>query len=341
MPYYRKKRTWKRKRYSKRSTKYARPKRSMYRKKRKVAIRKYPGTTKQRDYAIPRLRLATTRQKSRFLKLRKDFEWTVAPEWCAQPTNCLYVRVRANSIQDILAIPGSDATGLPNRVWRANDTDYSAIGGNQQFPVGTTLWMGQYYHYTVIASKITVVFNSTDGTDLHDPTNTPGPYQPSLAFINKLGTEVSIPINNNTNKQQLSQLPYTVLGQLPCRPNIQSGTKLTMGYSAKRFEGVPSPLSASQLRGSLIRDPSQTVTAGMHPNEETFYSFGIVPFRGADASTTDFMQPMQCQMKIEYAVVLTEPCPTQLAGVPPGPGAGLGAAAAAAAEAFMDAGGDI
>lgn len=339
MPYYRKKRTWKRKRYSKRSTKYARRK-TYARKKRKVAIRKYPGTTKQRDYAIPRLRLATTRQKSRFLKLRKDFEWTVAPEWCGQPQNCLYVRVRANSIQDILAIPGSDATGLPNRVWRANDTDYSAIGGNQQFPDGTTLWMGQYYHYTVIASKITVVFNSTDGTDLHDPENTPGPYQPSLAFINKLGTEVNIPINNNTNKQQLSQMPYTVLGQLPCRPNIQSGTKLSMGYSAKRFEGVPSPLSCPQLRGSLITNPGNTVTGNMHPNEETFFNFGIVPFRGADASETDYMQPMQCQMKVEYAVVLTEPCPTQLAGVPPGPGAAFGAAAAAAAEAFMDAGGD-
>lgn len=328
MPYYRKKRTWKRKRYAKRSTKYARPKRVYKRRKKTAAIRKYPGTAKQRSYAIPRLQLATTRQKSRFLKFRGDFEWTIAPEWTGQPAECLYLRIRANSIQDILAIKGDDQSGLPNKVWQANDPSYIPMNTDQQFPEGVAIWQGQYYHYTVIASKVTVIFNSTDGTELHDPSNTaPRLYQPAIAFVNKMGTEANIPINRSVTKEQLATMPYTVMGQL-AGSTTHSGTKLSMGYSAKRFESVPSPLSSPNLRGTLAPSGS-TITGNMHPNEQTFFHIGVLPARGYAASTTDYMQPMQCQLKVEYAVVLTEPTPAQLAGIPPGPNMDTGGGAAA------------
>lgn len=341
MPYYRKKRTFKRKRYARRSTKYPRRKRTV--KKRKVAIRKYTGTTKTRSYIIPRLRLATTRQKTRLLKLRKDFEWTVAPEFTGVPNETLHIRIRANSVLNILADAGQSQSGLPNNVWRANDPSYIAVGGQQQYPEGLSLWQGQYYHFTVIASKVVVAINQTDGTDLHDH-GVPGQdtYQPALAWITKLGTQGSaIPLGNNTTKEQLMHLPYTTMAEIHPPNNNSggiSGAKLSMGYSAKRFESVPSPLSASQLRGQLPLSPNTATQPIDHPNEQSFFCIGISPQRGYAASTTDYMQPMQVQLKVEYAVVLTEPTPTQLAGVPPGPGLGEAAAAAAAAGADFAAG---
>lgn len=335
MPYFRSRRgyrTVKRKSYPRRSTKYAR--RKTYSKRRKVAIRKYPGHTKQRQYAIPRLRLATTRQKTRLLRLRKDLEWTVAPEWTGVPNECLHLRFRANSVLNIIADAGTNQSGLPNNVWRANDPQYTAVGGQQQFPEGLELWQGQYYHFCVIASKITVIINSTDGTELHDPAKTPGPYQPALAFLTKFGTQTNIAtiIGNNSTKEQISKVPFTTMAALPNQPNRTSGCKLSMGYSAKRFESVPSPMSASQLRGDLIT-PGASAQPVNHPNEQTFFSLGILPARGFAASTQDYMAPMQVQVKIEYSVVLSEPTPHQLAGVPPGPGLAAGAAAAAAAFA--------
>lgn len=339
MPYFRSRRgyrTIKRKRYARRSTKYPRRKKTI--KRRKVANRKYPGLTKTRGFVIPRLRIPTMRQKSRMLRLQKDMEWTLAPEWTTVPNECCHLRIRANSVLDILADPGAGQSGgLPNNVWRANDPAYTAVGGQQILPDGLTLWQGQYYHFTVVASKISIVINQTDGTDLH--TGPGGVYQPSLAFLTKLGTQVNFPIGNNTTKEQLMKIPYTVLAETYPNKGNSSGVKLSLGYSAKRFESVPSPLSASQLRGSLPL-PGGTIGPAQQPNEQSYFILGLVPQRGYAASTTDYMQPHQVQVKIEYSVVLTEPCPDELPGVPPGPGA-FAATAAAAAAAAMDDGGDI
>lgn len=310
----------------------------------RAAIRRYPGTTKTRSYAIPRLRMATQRQKTRLIKLRKDFEWTCAPAFTTSTTECLHLRFRANSILDIIPEHGQNQTALggdQNLVWRANDVDYAAIGGNTQYPEGYHLWQGQYYHFTVIASRIVVSINQTDGTDLVPegggvvPTGT---YQPSLAFITKFGTQANFPIGNNTTKPDLAVMPYTTMAEIH-PPNDGagqiSGCKLSMGYSAKRFESIPSPLSAEQLRGSV---PIQgaAVTPNMHPDEQTFFAVGVCPQRGAAASASDEMQPFQMQVKIEYSVVLTEPTPHQKFGLPPGP-----ALATAAAAAAMSTGGDI
>jgi len=238
------------------------------------------------------------------LKFSKNMVYKIRPGGTVGGMENCFLQFRANSIYNIFANNGSSNAG---GTWASQDsTAYGPL-----VPLvnadGYSDWSNRYFHSTVVGSKITVTFEPT-GIDSAAPAATNA--VPCTLYIIKSGSDASI--GTGTEMATINALPYTkkahitpqsstfgTAGSATYRSTNQQGCRLSMGYSARSFEGVTSPLDNDQLKGQMGAAP-------VIPADVSFFTVGLRNMFPSGAAA-DAMISGVLNVKIEYTAILTEP----------------------------------
>lgn len=266
----------------KRNTKFA-PKRKVYKKKTVSSYRK----------AIPRtLQIATKRNKNMKLKFVVNQTYILDPTISGFPAGqAAFLSYRANSIFSS-HIPVSTTAGL----WASQDpTKYNNLSSAllSQNADGWNEWTNRFQHYCVTGSKITATFEpASNGV-------------PTIMSLHTSG--VGGAIQSSTTSARINTLPYVKKASIVSTgisvPN-QAGARMSMNYSARKFEGVTDPDDNSNLRGRFANTLITPPTVGLTPTEQSYY---YVTFTPIDPATTGAMPRGVVRVKVEYIVHLKEP----------------------------------
>lgn len=274
-------------------------KNNLYMRKKKY-FRPIGSTNKLYRNSIPRtLQIATRRNLKQTLKFVSNQTYQVNPGGVVGGMQNTYLRIRANSIFDIMHENGSVQ---PTGTFISQDP---ANYGPTVSPInaeGWNDWNSRYYHFTVIGSRIQATFEPT-GIPPQNPGHTP---VPTTFYINLSGSNTQLAVGSNMSV--INKLPYTKRASIiPQKSTITAnssngyaGVRLHMNYSTKKFEGVTDVDDNDQLRGNFD---------GNYPAEGSYYTVGL---RNTIPSTaaTDVMPAGIMRLKIEYIVKLTEPTNT-------------------------------
>lgn len=153
-------------------------------------------------------------------------------------------------------------------------------------------WTERYQHFIVTGAKLTYTF---------EPTSTG---VPTILFAHLSGTGGAV--SANTTSAQMNVKPYIkrhslaqsfLYGNNACRGSI--------GYSARKFEGVTDPDDAEDLRGRFANTPLGTT--GARPLETSHFYLSLSP---VDPSAGTAMCSGVIRTKIEYIVHMREPTET-------------------------------
>ncbi|AXQ66000.1 MAG: putative capsid protein [Cressdnaviricota sp.] len=254
---------------------------------------------------VPRtLQIATRRNTKQVLKFVSNQTYKVVPGGAVGGMQNTFLRIRANSIYDIMQENG----GLqPAGTFIPQD---SVAYGPSVSPVnaeGFADWTGRYFHYTVLGSRIQATFEPTGEMS---PTSTKVT-QPTTFYINLAGGVTQIGVG--TEMSAINKLPYTKRAQLMpvstssaasgliSSRNSPQGARLFMSYSTKKFEGVKDVADNDQFKGKL--------TTPVLPAEASYYTVGLrntIPDGAASHSMTSGI----LRIKVEYITLLTEPTST-------------------------------
>jgi len=121
-----------------------------------------------------------------------------------------------------------------------------------------------------------------------------------------------VPLAMTDGANDVNKLPFTTRA-IVCASNVTTGAKLSMNYSAKRFEGTKAPVGQEEYTGNF--------KTGDQPSEVTNFIFGVCNAKGDAAPnvhinsggndqagpTAAYTSDLLIQVKVEYIVVLTEP----------------------------------
>lgn len=277
----------------------------MRRGKRRVKRRPRRRAASAYRLSVPRtIQNATHRNKSQMLKFSKNMVYKIRPGGTVGGMENCFLQFRANSIYNIFANNGASNAG---GTWSSQDaTAYGPL-----VPLvnadGYSDWSNRYFHSTVVGSKITVTFEPT-GIDSALATATNA--VPCTLYIIKSGSDASI--GTGTEMATINALPYTkkahitpqsstfgTAGSATYRSTNQQGCRLSMGYSAKSFEGVTSVLDNDQLKGQMGAAPAI-------PADVSFFTVGLRNMFPSGAAV-DAMISGVLNVKIEYTAILTEP----------------------------------
>lgn len=298
----------KRKRYAKKKS---------YRKKKRGTARVRSGRLSKGGMFTRTLQIATQRQKNIRIKFVSNQQYQV----CCQSTGTntysetTFLAMRCNSIHAIMYRNGSQNIGgsSPSRSWGPVGSGYGP-GTATIDAEGVDLWKGKYNHFTVLGAKLTATFNTTNVQDMGVDTTDTQRQGPVCCFIHKATAPDSIGVT--TTAGDLLEKPYLVK-QILMPSDTNTGCTLSMGYSARAFEGIKgSVVGHDQLRGGLL-DSGLT-----HPTERSYYSIGICDARGESRphnAGKERLPIMMINIHIEYVVALTEPSDVQIAGIPVAP----------------------
>lgn len=267
-------------------------------------FKKMGSTNKLYRNQIPRtLQIATRRNIKQTLKFVSNQCYKVVPGGSVGGMQNTYLRIRANSIYDIMQQNGANQ---PTGTFIPQDP---ALYGPLVSPInaeGFSDWQGRYFHYTVLGSRIQATFEPTGegGTTSNKVT------QPSTFYINLAGSSTQIALG--TEMSDINKLPYTKRAQLMpvstssitsgliSSRNSMRGARLYMNYSTKKFEGVSDVSDNSQLKGDF--------TPAL-PAEASYFTVGLrntIP----DTAASHSMPSGILRLKIEYITQLTEPTST-------------------------------
>lgn len=143
-------------------------------------------------------------------------------------------------------------------------------------PIGFDQHMAWFDHYTVIASKITIMGQAEDTTS------------EMLVGIFKNDDTTFLP----TTAQHACELPDSKYKLVAEKDNGEGTTwRLTSKFNAKKDLSISKPLSEKDLAG----------TSGANPDEQTFWTIWAGPVGSADLASVNVW------VHIEYIAVLTEP----------------------------------
>lgn len=255
--------------------------------------------------SVPRtLQIATRRNKSQVLRFVSNQIYKVRPGGTVGGMENVFLRLRANSIYDIMQADGSaNAPGT----WTPQDPASYGTSVTTVNADGWSDWYDRYFHFTVIGSKITVVF---EPTGVNNASSTATNAVPCAVYIVKSGSNTAIA--TGTEMSDINKLPYTVKGHITpqnstfgsagsatYRSTTQAGCALSMGYSAKKFEGVKDVRDNEQLKGAMGSSPAT-------PDEKSYFTVGlrnIIP----SGAASDTMVSGVMSIKIEYITLLSEP----------------------------------
>jgi len=274
-------------------------KNNLYMRKKKY-FKPIGSTNKLYRNSIPRtMQIATRRNLKQTLKFVSNQTYQVNPGGTVGGMQNTYLRIRANSIFDIMHENGS--VQPPNTFISQDPANY----GPAVSPInaeGWNDWNSRYYHFTVIGSRIQATFEPT-GIPPQNPTFTP---VPTTFYINLAGNSTQLAVGSNMST--INKLPYTKRASIinqkstvtASSSNGYGGVRLHMNYSTKKFEGVTDVDDNDQLRGSFD---------GNYPAEGSYYTVGLrntIP----STSAVECMPAGILRLKIEYIVKLTEPTNT-------------------------------
>lgn len=168
--------------------------------------------------------------------------------------------------------PGlSGATGA--HTFTANGMYDPDITGTGHQPIGFDEMVQFYEHYTVIASKIRVLYENTDSNN--------GVVAIAVTQQSTIGTDLELTIERG--QCVYKQLNSTQDG---------NGTELTHQVNVKKFMGRPNILSEDDLRG----------TSSSNPADQVYFVVAASP---VDSSVD--MGAINCFIQIDYIAVWTEP----------------------------------
>lgn len=274
------------------------------------------------------LQVATQRQKNVQLKFISNQQYLT----CCQSVSTgdysenTYLSIRANGIATIMYRNGNQNLGGSSaaRSWSPVGSGYGP-GVAHLDADGVALWLGKYNHFTVLGSKLVVTFNTTNVQTHGSDTAQSARHGPVCCYIHKSSTPDSI--INTTNAGDLLNKPY-VVKQVLQPSDVNTGCTLSMGYSARSFEGVKgSVIGHDQLRGGL------SSSGATNPGEQSYFHLGIMDARGGSRpynAGIERLPVMMINVHMEYIVALTEPTDLQMAGMPLAPAAVSGGGGAAA-----------
>ena len=309
--------------------KYAKRKRSSktWKKKRGTA-RVRSGRLAKSGLFTRTLQVATQRQKNIKLKFISNQQYLV----CCQSTGTgtysenTYLSIRCNGIASIMYRNGSQNIGGASaaRSWAPVGTGYGP-GVTHLDADGVALWLGKYNHFTVVSSKLTATFNTTNCQEHGVDTAQANRSGPVCCYIHKSSTPDSL-LTTSTAGDLLAK-PY-VVKQVLQPGDTNTGCKLSMAYSAKHFEGVKgSVVGHDQLRGGMAS------SGATNPGELSYLHIGIMEARGTSRPLNagiERLPIMMINLHMEYVVALTEPSDLQQPGMPFAPAVVAGGGGAAA-----------
>jgi hypothetical protein len=262
----------------------------VYRKKRNYKKKK--GKSAYRK-AVPRtIQIATKRNTNMKLKFVVNQTYVLDPTATGFPVgNCAFLSYRANSVYHS-HIPVSTTAGL----WASQDpTKYNNLSSAaiNQNADGWNEWTERFQHYCVTGSRITATFEPA------------GSGVPTIMSVHLSG--VGGAIQATTNSARINALPYvkkaSIVSQGITIPN-QAGARLSMNYSARKFEGVTDVDDNSNLRGRFANSLLVPPTTGTSPFEQSFFYVNFTPI---DPATAGAMPKGVVRVKVEYIVHLKEP----------------------------------
>lgn len=264
------------------------------------------NTNKLYRNSIPRtLQIATRRNMKQTLKFVSNQTYQVNPGGDVGGMQNTYLRIRANSIYDIMQENG---TSQPPNTFIPQDPQLYGPAVTTINAEGFEDWNTRYYHFTVLGSRIQATFEPTGipPAAATDPGNTLTPV-PSTFYINLSGA--STLLATGSNMSVINKLPYTKRASIiPQKSTITAssnngyaGVRLHMNYSTKKFEGVTDVDDNDQFKGNFVT-PSL-------PGEGSYFTVGLrntIP----SGSATECMPAGILRLKVEYIVKLTEPTNT-------------------------------
>lgn len=179
--------------------------------------------------------------------------------------------------------------------WKSQDPlTYSNLVSDAKAPnaTGWNEWTERYQHFIVTGAKMTYTF---------EPTSTG---VPAILYSHLSGTGGAV--TANTTSAQLAAKPYIkrhslaqsfLYGNNACRGSI--------GYSARKFEGVTDPDDNEDLKGRFAN--TNLGTTGLRPTENSHFYLSISP---VDPAADSAMCSGVIRVKIEYITHMREPTET-------------------------------
>lgn len=300
--------------------------------KRRTRVRRAPYRR-----SIPRmLSLATYKPKTKTIR----FQWE--KEYLIQPTThlvgsvglCLgtYFQFRTNSICNIGSVTYRTGTTqvVTNKCWDGND-DIAYVQGNgtqattTQAP-GFEQHQNDYRHFTVLGSRISATAEPVGSYQTDAAEGMKLGYRPAQLMIIKSGTSMAIHESNSNlpgatapaDCSVLAKLPYVKQAAVQLVDGIKAtGARLSMGYSARKFEGVKDVQDNSQLKGFMGRSDDADMGTGtasnpLNPAEGSYFTvlYGSRIDGGGQVAgwSNDIkLPPVLLKIKMSYIVKLTEP----------------------------------
>ena len=239
--------------------------------------------------------------------------YTVRPGGSVGGMENVFLRIRANSIYDIMQQNGG--LNAPN-TWNPQDPVKYGPSVQVTNADGWDEWYQRYFHFTVVGSKITVTF---EPTGINNASATATNAVPCAVYIVKGGANTSI--STGTEMSAINKLPYLkkahitpqnstfgTAGSATYRSTTQSGVSMSMGYSAKRFEGVKDVRDNEQLKGAMGGNPAI-------PTENSYFTVGLRNIIASGAATDSMISGVM-SIKVEYITLLSEPTTTNQVQLP-------------------------
>lgn len=314
-------RRFKRRKYARRP-RWSRKRRRFGRKKQGQGYRRSTGRVRTYGLGGPTQQIATRVQPNIKLKFVYNQTYTYDPSRQLPNTDKQFMQLigfSCNQISDI----------------HANGHLYGATVGNVWMPQnhvtpvqnidskGYIEWRERYKYGTVIGSKITVTAKTIAASGAGG-----GGIEPTLMFLHKTGSVAPQNVFNAATQgaEDVNVKPYVAKAHI-LSSNVTTGAKLTMGYSAKKFEGVKGHIIGN-LGYREVLGKASAPASHAPPAEQSTWILGFCNARGVHHTPTiaaSSTPPLLVQVKIEYIVALTEPRTTtnpdpMPAGMMPVPG---------------------
>jgi hypothetical protein len=214
-----------------------------------------------------------------------------------QPEN-IYLNIRANSIYNILSQDGSQNIG---GTWTSISPEYGI--GVQTNMDGYDDYKEKYQHFVVKSARIQATYTpfreTADGANIANP---------AVCYIHKSGIIAgnNHPVTPSLQNWQLQKLPYLVKADVFSTYGMSNtGVRLFMNYSARKFESITDVVGASQLRGHFPEPIGGT--GAQQPNETTFFTVGLLPMMKNSNNAGHKAPKGYLTIKLEQIVTLAEP----------------------------------
>lgn len=287
-------------------------------KKRRTAKRS--TRTKYRGRVPRMIQPSTYKHKEAIVSFDYENEFHVVPTGFANSNAgdmMAWLSVMANCPNDVLH-DNQDGTAnqgtIPHAGFNIQNTGPPTQIGGQTTVKDWYQWSGRYRHFCVIGSKIQVTANPIAHPSAVDGVTRDGTW-PWIMHLYKTGgtTGGEFPgVTGDTSNETIGNKPY-------CKRTKISGTSttsgagpskggyLSMGYSARSFEGVANVRDNGDLKGTI----GSSTAAGLIPVEKT--RFVICLKNAITAPTTgNWIQPcdLMLKFKVTYTVRFGEPVTT-------------------------------